>query len=414
MDDIRDELNSRVDFPGLNNAWVMPIKTRIDMLATGIKTPVGIKILGPDLTVVEAIGTSIEDALANVPGTASVFAERVAGGRYLSVDIDRLRAARYGLTVNDIQDIVSTAIGGMSVANTVEGLERYPINIRYPQSFRSSIDSLRNLPITTPQGARVALGDVATVEVTDGAPVIKSENARPTGWLFIDIVGRDLGSYVAEAQQIVREQVDLPPNYSLEWSGQYEYLVRAQQRLMIMGPVTLGIVLVLLFLNFRRATDVFLIITTVPFALVGGIVCLYLLEYDLSVAVGVGFIALAGVAVELGVVLLTYLNMAMDQRREQVVQENRKLTVQDVVSAIEEGAMRRIRPIMMTTMTVFLGLAPIMFDSGTGAQIMQRIAAPMFGGMISAMILTLIVLPPLFFLYKKWTLVGFKGKPVST
>ena len=414
MDDIRDELNRRVDFPGLNNAWVMPIKTRIDMLATGIKTPVGIKVLGPDLSVVESIGTAIEDALANVPGTASVFAERVAGGRYLSVDIDRLRAARYGLNVNDIQDIVSTAIGGMNVANTVEGLERYPINIRYPQKIRSSIDNLRNLPITTPQGARVALGDVATVEVTDGAPVIKSENARPTGWLFIDIAGRDLGSYVAEAQQIVREQVDLPPNYSLEWSGQYEYLVRAQQRLMIMGPVTLGIVLVLLFLNFRRATDVFLIITTVPFALVGGIVCLYLLEYDLSVAVGVGFIALAGVAVELGVVLLTYLNMAMDERREQVVQENRTLTVPDVVGAIEEGAMRRIRPIMMTTMTVFLGLAPIMFDSGTGAQIMQRIAAPMFGGMISAMILTLIVLPPLFFLYKKWTLVGFKRTPVST
>jgi len=413
MDDIRDELNRRVNFPGLNNAWVMPIKTRIDMLATGIKTPVGIKILGPDLKVVQSIGTAIEEVLANVPGTASVFAERVAGGRYLSVDIDRLRAARYGLNVSDVQDIVSTAIGGMNVATTVEGLERYPINIRYPQKVRSSIESLENLPITTPKGARVALGDVATIEVTDGAPMIKSENARPTGWLFIDIMDRDLGSYVAEAQKVVREQVDLPPNYSLEWSGQYEYLVRAQQRLMIMGPLTLGIVLVLLFLNFRRATDVFLIVTTVPFALVGGIVCLYLLEYDLSVAVGVGFIALAGVAVELGVVLLTYLNLAMDQKREQAGVEQRALVLKDVVAAIEEGAMLRIRPIMMTTMTVFLGLLPIMWASGSGAQIMQRIAAPMFGGMISAMILTLIVLPPLFLLYKKWTLIGIRSKPTS-
>ena len=413
MDDIRDELNRRVNFPGLNNAWVMPIKTRIDMLATGIKTPVGIKILGPDLKVVQSIGTAIEEALADVPGTASVFAERVAGGRYLSVDIDRLRAARYGLNVSDVQDIVSTAIGGMNVATTVEGLERYPINIRYPQRVRSSIESLENLPITTPKGARVALGDVATIEVTDGAPMIKSENARPTGWLFIDIMDRDLGSYVAEAQQVVREQVDLPPNYSLEWSGQYEYLVRAQQRLMIMGPLTLGIVLVLLFLNFRRATDVFLIVTTVPFALVGGIVCLYLLEYDLSVAVGVGFIALAGVAVELGVVLLTYLNLAMDQKLEQAGEEQRALVLKDVVTAIEEGAMLRIRPIMMTTMTVFLGLLPIMWASGSGAQIMQRIAAPMFGGMISAMILTLIVLPPLFLLYKKWTLIGIRRKPTN-
>ena len=406
MDGIRDELNRRVDFPGLNNAWIMPIKTRIDMLATGIKTPVGIKISGPDLGVIESIGRSIEDALSEVPGTASVFAERVTGGRYIDVQVDRDRAARHGLNVEDVQDIVRTAVGGMNVAQSVEGLDRYPINVRYPQSVRNSIENLRMLPIITPQGARVALVDVADIQIADGPPMIKSENARPSGWLYVDIVDRDLGSYVAEAREIVSSQVDMPANYSLQWSGQYEYLVRAQQRLALMGPLTLGIVLVLLYFNFRRATDVFLIIGTVPFALIGGIVLIYFLDYDLSVAVGVGFIALAGVAVELGVVLLTYMNMAMSRRLELASSEKREMQTADILEAIREGAMLRIRPILMTTMTVILGLAPIMLDHGTGSAVMQRIAAPMFGGMVSAMFLTLVVLPALYVLYKKWTLVG--------
>lgn len=405
METIRDELNSRVQFPGLNNAWVMPIKTRIDMLATGIKTPVGIKISGPDLTVVESIGTSIEKALADLPGTASVFAERVAGGRYIDVEVDRTRAARHGLDIDDVQEIVRTAIGGMNVSQTVEGLDRYPINIRYPQQFRNSIENLKMLPIITPNGARIALVDVADVKITDGPPVIKSENARPTGWLFVDIIGRDLGSYVAEAREVVSSEVDLPPNYSLQWSGQYEYLVRAQQRLAIMGPLTLAIVLLLLYLNFRRVTEVLLIIGTVPFALIGGVLLLYFLDYDISVAVGVGFIALAGVAVELGVVMLTYINMSMNRRLEEIKGSGRPVQLEDVLGAIRDGAMRRIRPILMTTLTVVLGLAPIMLDEGTGSEVMQRIAAPMFGGMISAMVLTLIVLPALYLLYKKWTLV---------
>lgn len=411
MDGIRDELNRRVDFPGLNNAWIMPIKTRIDMLATGIKTPVGIKISGPDLSVIESVGRSIETALSDVPGTASVFAERVTGGRYIDVQVDRDRAARHGLNVEDVQDIVRTAVGGMNVSQSVEGLDRYPINVRYPQYVRDSLDNLKMLPIITPQGARVALVDVADIQINDGPPVIKSENARPSGWLYVDIVDRDLGSYVAEAREIVSNQVDLPTNYSLQWSGQYEYLVRAQQRLALMGPLTLGIVLVLLYFNFRRASDVFMIIGTVPFALIGGIVLLYVLDYDLSVAVGVGFIALAGVAVELGVVLLTYLNLAMARRQELARNENRPMQLADVLEAIREGAMLRIRPILMTTMTVVLGLAPIMLDHGTGSAVMQRIAAPMFGGMVSAMFLTLVVLPALYLLYKKWTMVG---KPKAT
>ncbi|MDE0644948.1 MAG: efflux RND transporter permease subunit [Gammaproteobacteria bacterium] len=411
-DHIRDELNRRVNIPGVNNAWVMPIRTRIDMLATGIKTPVGIKVSGPDLGVIEDIGTAIEDALAEVEGTASVFAERVTGGRYVDVDIDRDKAARYGLNVDDLQEIVRTAIGGMNVSQTVEGLERYPISVRYPQYYRNSLENLRELPIVTAQGARIALADVATVQVVDGPPVIKSENARPSGWLFVDIVGRDLGSYVAEAREVVKQTVDLPPGYALNWTGQYEYLLRAQQRLSVIGPLTLGIVIVLLFFAFRRFSDVLLIIVTLPFALIGGVLLLYLLDFDVSVAVGVGFIALAGVAVELGVVMLTYMNRALDSRFELAREENRKLTREDIIGAIRDGALRRIRPIVMTTLTVILGLLPIMLDHGTGSEMMQRIATPMFGGMISATILTIIILPVLFLLWKNFSLVRLSRTPL--
>ena len=398
---LRAEFDRIVNYPGLTNAWVMPIKTRIDMLATGIKTPVGIKVAGPDLRVIEAIGRDIERVLADVPGTASVYSERVAGGRYIDVDIDRQRASRFGLNVNDVQDIVRTAVGGMNVTQTVEGLERYPVNLRYPQRFRDSVEQLKLLPIVTPQGARIALADVADVSVTDGPPVIKSENARLNGWTFVDIAGRDLGSYVADAQRAVSDRVDLPAGYSLAWSGQYEYMVRAKERLSLVGPVTLAIIVLLLFLSFRRFAEVAIIMGTLPMALIGGFWLLYLLGYDLSVAVGVGFIALAGVAVEIGVVMLVYLNQAIRQHMASAEAGGRSLTLEDVRQAVIDGAVLRVRPIMMTVAAIIAGLLPIMLGSGTGSEVMRRIAAPMVGGMVSATLLTLVVIPALFLLWRE-------------
>ncbi len=397
---LRAELDRAVKYTGLTNAWVMPIKTRIDMLATGIKTPVGIKVAGPDLKVIERIGLDLERVLANVDGTASVYSERVAGGRYVDVDIDRKRASRYGLNINDVQDVVRTAVGGMNVTQTIEGRERYPVNIRYPQRFRDSVEQLKLLPIVTPQGARIALADVADVEVVDGPPAIKSENARLNGWTYVDIAGRDLGSYVSEAQRVVADFVDLPAGYSLAWSGQYEYMVRAKERLSIVGPVTLAIIILLLYLNFRRFAEVAIIIGTLPMALIGGLWLLYLLGYDLSVAVGVGFIALAGVAVEIGVVMLVYLNQAIRQHMATAESEGRSLTIDDVKAAVIDGAVLRVRPIMMTVAAIIAGLLPIMLGGGTGSEVMRRIAAPMVGGMVSATILTLIVIPALFLIWR--------------
>ena len=401
VEKLRAELDRIVQLPGLTNAWVMPIKTRIDMLATGIKTPVGIKIAGPDLQVIQSIGKDLERILKPVPGTASVYSERVAGGRYVDVDIDRARAARYGLNIDDVQDIVRTAVGGINVTQTVEGRERYPVNLRYPQRVRDSVEQLRLLPIVTPQGARIALADVASVSVTDGPPVIKSENARLNGWTYIDIKDRDLGSYVAEAQQVVAAQIDLPAGYSLTWSGQYEYMVRAKERLSVVGPLTLAVIILLLYLNFRRFAEVAIILVTLPMALVGGFWLLYLLEYDLSVAVGVGFIALAGVAVEIGVLMLVYLNQAIRQQQDKAATEGRSLSVDDVRQAVFDGAVLRVRPIMMTVAAIIAGLLPIMLGSGTGSEVMRRIAAPMVGGMVSATILTLIVIPALFLLWRE-------------
>jgi Cu(I)/Ag(I) efflux system membrane protein CusA/SilA len=384
---LRAELDRVVQYPGLTNTWVMPIKTRIDMLATGIKTPVGIKVAGPDLKVIEGIGQQLEKVLADVDGTASVYSERVVGGRYVDVDIDRARASRFGLNINDVQDIVRSAVGGMNVTQTVEGLERYPVNVRYPQRVRDSVEQLRLLPIVTPQGARIALADVADVRVVDGPPVIKSEDARLNGWTYVDITDRDIGSYVAEAQRIVADNVDLPAGYSLAWSGQYEYMVRAKERLMVVGPVTLAIIVLLLYLNFRRFAEVAIILGTLPMALIGGLWLLFLLGYDLSVAVGVGFIALAGVAVEIGVVMLVYLNQA--------ARDN-----DDIKEAVVEGALLRVRPIIMTVAAIIAGLLPIMLGGGTGSEVMRRIAAPMVGGMISATLLTLVVIPALFLLWR--------------
>ncbi|MEZ5553565.1 MAG: efflux RND transporter permease subunit [Pseudomonadales bacterium] len=397
---LRAELDRSVQIPGLTNAWVMPIKTRIDMLATGIKTPLGIKVAGPDLAVIEEIGRALEKALADVPGLASVYSERVTGGRYVEVDIDRARAARYGMNIADVQMIVRSAVGGMNVTETVEGLERYPVNVRYPQGERDSLERLELLPIVTPGGAHITLADVADIRITDGAPMLKSENARLNGWTYVDVIDRDLGSFVAEAQRVVAERVDLPTGYSLGWSGQYEYMVRAQERLSVVGPVTLAIIVFLLYLNFRRVPEVVMILGTLPLALVGGIWLLYLLDYNLSVAVGVGFIALAGVAVETGVVMLVYLNQALHRQETEAQLQRRGLSLQDVRKAVLDGSVLRVRPVLMTVAATIAGLVPVMLGSGTGSEVMRRIAAPMVGGMISATLLTLIVIPALFLIWK--------------
>jgi len=400
LEKIKDELNKLIKFPGLTNAWVMPIKTRIDMLATGIKTPVGIKVAGPDLKVLQDIGKRIEEVVIKVPGTVSAFSERVAGGRYITVDVDRIAASRFGLNIADVHAVIKTAIGGMVVAQSVEGLERYPINIRYPRDLRDSIEDLRNLPIVTMTGARIPLSDVADVKTEMGPAMIKSENARPNGWTFVDIAGRDLGSYVEEAQRVVSEQVVLPAGYSISWSGQYEYLVRAKERLSVVVPFTLLIIVFLLYLNFRNMIEVLIIMGTLPFALVGGFWLLYLLDYNMSVAVGVGFIALAGVTVEIGVVMLVYLNQAYNKLRHHAERQH-ALTIEELREAVIEGALLRIRPIMMTVAAIIAGLLPIMLGSGTGSEVMRRIAAPMVGGMVSATLLTLVVIPAVFLLWKK-------------
>lgn len=397
---LRKEFDDLVKFPGLTNAWVMPIKTRIDMLATGIKTPIGIKVAGADLKVIEQIGADIERILSEVPGTASAYAERVAGGRYVTIDINRPKAARYGLNIQHVQQVISTAIGGMNVGETVEGLERYPINVRYPQRYRDSVENLKVLPLVTPSGARIALGDVADIRYEDGPPMIKTENARPNGWIFVDIEGRDLGSYVADAQQAVREQLDLPTGYSLAWSGQYAYMERAKERLMVVVPITIAIIMLLLYFSFKRVTEVLVIMATLPLAMVGGIWLLYSLGFNFSIAVGVGFIALAGVAVEIGVIMLVYLNQAWHFTKLDAIENNRGLSMADLSSSIREGAGLRVRPVMMTVSTVIIGLIPIMYGAGTGSEVMQRIAAPMIGGMTSALILTLVVLPAVFKLLK--------------
>ncbi|WP_318440386.1 efflux RND transporter permease subunit [Photobacterium leiognathi] len=395
---LRKEFDQLIQFPGLTNAWVMPIKTRIDMLATGIKTPIGIKIAGPDLQVIEKIGAELEPILNNITGTASVYAERVAGGRYITIDIKRRQAARYGLSVKDIQQVISTAVGGMNVSESVEGLERYPINVRYPQSYRDSVTKLQNLPLVTPNGARIALADVADIRYEDGPPMIKTENARPNGWVFVDIDDRDLGSYVAEAQQTVAEQLKLPAGYSLAWSGQYEYMERAKARLSIVAPLTISIIMLLLYFSFRRVTEVLVIMATLPLAMVGGLWLMWYLNFNFSIAVGVGFIALAGVAVEIGVIMLVYLNQAWSFKQQDCAEKT--LTTGDLHAAIHEGAGQRVRPVMMTVLTVIIGLIPIMYGAGTGSEVMQRIAAPMIGGMASALILTLLVIPAVFKLWK--------------
>ena len=397
LDKLKQELNRLVQFPSLANTWDPPIKIRIDMLSTGIKSDVGIKIAGPDLSVIQEIGEQIEHVLSPVRGTASIFSERVAGGRYIDIHINRIAASRLGLNVADIQEVITTAVGGMNVSETVEGLERYPINIRYPRDVRDSIEKIRDLPMVTPAGARIALGEVTDIKIVDGPAMIKSENARPNGWVYIEIENRGLGGYVAEAQELVNQKVKLPPGYSISWSGQFEYFARAVDRLILVIPLTLMIIILLLYLNFRNMTEVLLMLGTLPLALGGGFWLLYLLDYKMSVAVAMGFIALAGVAVETGVVMLLYLNLAWKER----LNSNRPVNLALLIEAITEGALHRLRPKLMTVSTIIAGLLPIMLGSGTGSEVMRRIATPMVGGMISSTILTLIVLPSIFLLWKQ-------------
>jgi Cu(I)/Ag(I) efflux system membrane protein CusA/SilA len=399
------ELDALVKLPGVTNAWVMPIKTRIDMLATGIKTPVGIKIAGPELQQIQAIGKQLEVILKDVEGTASVYSERVAGGRYIKVEIQREKAARYGLNIADIQQVVASAIGGMNVSQSVEGQERYPINIRYPQDYRNSPEQMLLLPIVTPSGQRISLRAVADIFIEDGPPGIKSENARLNGWSFIDIEGVDVGSYVERAQQVVSERLKLPAGYSIAWSGQYEYMQRAKEKLTYVVPFTLAIIVILLFINFRNFVEVCIIMGTLPLALIGSIWLMYIQGFNFSVAVGVGFIALAGVAVEIGVIMLVYLNQAYQEMLRDCKEQSVMPTREKLATAVLNGAGMRVRPVMMTAAAIIAGLLPILYGTGAGSEVMSRIAAPMVGGMVSAVLLTLLVVPAIYYLWRKKTLL---------
>jgi len=401
MERLVDELDKAIQFPGLTNAWTMPIKTRIDMLSTGIKTPVGIKLMGENLQVLSDLGEEVEAVMREVPGTLSVYAERVTGGNFLDFRIKREEAARYGLTVGDVQDIIMTAIGGMNITRTVEGLERYPVNLRYGSELRDTPEKLERILVPTPSGAQVPIVQVADIRIVKGPPTVKSENARKNAWIYVDITGIDVGTYVKRAQEVVRDKVKMPPGYSMVWSGQYEYMVRAQRRLMIVVPMTLVIIFLLLYFNFKNITESLIVMLSVPFALTGGLWFMYLLGYNMSVAVGVGFIALAGVAAETGVVMLIYLDQSYKKFRAKY---GEKFNRQHLFEAIEEGAALRVRPKMMTVTAIMAGLMPIMWSHGTGSEVMKRIAAPMVGGMVSATILTLIVVPAIYGLWKGWKL----------
>ncbi|MCK6619716.1 MAG: efflux RND transporter permease subunit [Calditrichaceae bacterium] len=396
MEKLVDELDKAIQFPGLTNAWTMPIKTRIDMLSTGIKTPVGIKLMGADLATLSDLGQKVAATVRGVKGTLSVFSDKTVGGNYLDYAINREEAARYGLTVGDVQDVIMSAVGGMNVTQTVEGLERYPVNIRYNRELRDNLSDLNRVLIPTPTGAQIPLSYVASVNIKKGPPVIKSENARKTAWLYVDIRNIDVGSYVQNAKKAVEEQIDFPEGYSIVWSGQYEYMQRAQQRLRIVIPITLLIIFLLLYFNFKNIQESLIVMLSLPFSLVGGIWFLYLLDYNFSVAVGVGFIALAGVAAETGVVMLIYLDHAYRDRKF----SGKMTSLKDLYDAVIEGAVERVRPKMMTVTAIMAGLLPLFWGHGTGSEVMRRIAAPMIGGMITSTILTLVVIPAIYHLWK--------------
>ena len=395
-DKLVEELDRIVKVPGLSNIWVPPIRNRIDMLATGIKSPVGVKVAGADLATIDRLTGEIERSLKDVPGVSSALAERLTGGRYVDVNIRRDAAASFGLNIADVQSVISSAVGGENIGETVEGLQRFPINMRYPRELRDSLEALRSLPFVTESGQRLLLSDVAELRITDGPPMLRSENARLSGWVYVDIRGRDLRSAVQDMQKTVAEKVKLPPGYSISWSGQFEFLERATARLKVVVPFTLLIIFVLLYLTFKRFDEAFLIMATLPFALVGGIWLLYLLSYNLSIAGAVGFIALAGVSAEFGVIMLLYLRQSWDERLKQG-----KTCENDLLDAIREGAVQRVRPKAMTVAVILAGLFPIMWGSGTGSEVMQRIAAPMVGGMITAPLLSMFVIPAVYLLLRR-------------
>ena len=399
IEGIKAELERTVKLPGLTNSWLMPINARLQMLSTGIKTPVGIKIAGPDLGVIQHIGEQVEEVLGGLPETKSVFAERVSAARYIKITPDRMAMGKVGLTVTDTQEIVASAVGGMNLTEVVEGRERYPVNLRYTPDARDSLEKLKRLPIVTDtRGTQVPLQAVARVEVEDGPDMIRTENARLNGWVYVEVKDQDVGSYVAKAKQAVADRVKLPPGYSVAWSGAYEHWERAKERLWLVVPLTLAIILVLLYLNFRTLTEVLIILATLPLGLVGGFFLMYLLGYHLSVAAAIGFIALGGVAVEIGVVMMLYLDRALARRRE--ARGESGLTRADVKEAVVEGALLRLRPVTMTKLAIIAALLPIMLGSGAGSEAMQRIAAPMVGGMLSVAILTLAVIPAAYLVWR--------------
>ncbi len=401
IEDVISELDGMVQIPGVTNAWTMPIKTRIDMLATGIKTPVGIKLLGDDLAVLSAVGAEIEGVLQGVEGTASVYSERVVGGNFIDIRVRRQDAARYGLNIRQVQDVIMSAIGGMNVTETVEGLERYPVNVRYPRELRGDLDALRRVAVHTPLGHTVPLSQVADIAVTKGPPAIKSENARRTAWIYVDLTTTDVGGYVENARAVVEREVRLPEGVSLVWSGQYEYMQRANERLTIVVPITIAIIFILLYAHFRQLGEtVMVMIGTIVFAPIGGIWLLYLADFNMSIAAGVGFIALAGLAAETGVVMIVYL----DEAYERFKSEGRMTSMDDLKQAIAAGAVDRVRPKLMTVATTMIGLLPIMFGTETGTRVMKRIAAPMVGGLVSSTVLTLVLIPALYLIWKGFLL----------
>ncbi len=395
-DKLVEEMDRAIQFPGVTNAWTMPIKTRIDMLSTGIKTPVGIKIGGPDLKELERIGKEVEAVVKGLPGTLSAYAERVMGGNYLDFEIDRDAVARYGLNVGDVQDVIQSAIGGMNVSWTVEGLERYPINVRYPRELRDDLDTLGDTLVATPSGAQVPLRQLARLDLHQGPPAIKSENARPNAWVYVDLRGIDVGTWVEAARKAVAERVQVPAGYTVFWSGQYEYMQRAKKRLLVIVPITLFLIFLILYLNTKSITKTLIVMLAVPFSIVGAVWLMYFLGYHWSVAVWVGLIALAGLDAETGVVMLLYLDIAYERWK----QEGRMATYHELAEAVDHGAVQRIRPKMMTVMAILLSLVPILWASGTGADVMRRIAAPMIGGVVTSFVGELIVYPSIYFVWR--------------
>jgi Cu(I)/Ag(I) efflux system membrane protein CusA/SilA len=410
LDSLKAEMDKALQFPGVSNAWTQPIRARIDMLATGIRTPIGVKVFGDDLTKMEGVSRQIETVLKNVPGTTSAYAERVIGGYFLDIVPDRIALGRYGLSVGDVQGAVTMALGGETVTTTVEGRERYGVTIRYPRDLRSDPQAIaREVQVTMPSGGSVPLGEVATIERKRGATTIRTENGQLAIYIFVDIAGRDLGGYVREAQGAIAQAVQLPAGYRVAWSGQFEYLERAEARLKIVVPVTLAIIFLLLYLNFRRLTETLIVMLSLPFALVGGIWLLWWQGFNMSVAVAVGFIALAGVAAETGVIMLIYLDQALKEVRARCAAEGRAFTRADLRDAIMLGAVERLRPKIMTVIAIMAGLLPILWNTGTGSEVMQRIATPMIGGMVSSTVLTLLVIPAIYGLVKGWGLPAAAG-----